>query len=245
MSMVYHHLTDPTVVARECHRVLRQGGYKCIRNGTRESDFPHRHSFPALRALIDSELPSRRDIASVFTAGGLTPVVHASRAARVHRAHRRRGTEGSNPPSSSGESAANRLPRSGEQASSCIQPRPLNSSPAPLADDHRPDRGSARQSSGHTARRGPQSAGLGLTGTRRQDRHRCSGPPHSGGIAPARLAAGPGTTTRRRHNRRNCDQPIKPSYTLVFAPRARARWEKPANPPVFARRRFRIEMLTH
>jgi ubiquinone/menaquinone biosynthesis C-methylase UbiE len=76
MSMVYHHLTDPTAVARECHRALRQGGSVCIRNGTRESDFPHRHFFPALRALIDSDLPSRQDIASVFAAGGFTPVVH-------------------------------------------------------------------------------------------------------------------------------------------------------------------------
>jgi len=35
-----------------------------------------RISFPALRALIDSDLPSRRDIQSVFAAGGFTPVVH-------------------------------------------------------------------------------------------------------------------------------------------------------------------------
>jgi hypothetical protein len=55
--------------------VLRQGGYACIRNGTRESDFPHRHFFP-LQALIESDLPSRRDIMSVFAAGGFTPVVH-------------------------------------------------------------------------------------------------------------------------------------------------------------------------
>jgi ubiquinone/menaquinone biosynthesis C-methylase UbiE len=75
MSMVYHHLTDPAAVVRECHRVLRPGGYACIRNGTRESDFPHRHFFPALRALIDSDLPSRRDIASVFAAGGFKPLV--------------------------------------------------------------------------------------------------------------------------------------------------------------------------
>jgi ubiquinone/menaquinone biosynthesis C-methylase UbiE len=39
MSMAYHHLTDRTAVARECHRVSRQGGYACVRNGTRESDF--------------------------------------------------------------------------------------------------------------------------------------------------------------------------------------------------------------
>jgi ubiquinone/menaquinone biosynthesis C-methylase UbiE len=75
MSMVYHHFNDPTAVASECHRVLRQGGYVCIRNGTRESDFPHRHFFP-LRALIDSDLPSRRDIEAVFAVSGFTPVVH-------------------------------------------------------------------------------------------------------------------------------------------------------------------------
>jgi SAM-dependent methyltransferase len=75
MSMVYHHFADPFAVARECHRTLRQGGYACIRNGTRESDFPQRHFFPP-RALIDSDLPSRRDIESVFAASGFTPVVH-------------------------------------------------------------------------------------------------------------------------------------------------------------------------
>jgi len=75
MSMVYHHLTDPSAVAKECHRVLCHGGYAFIRNGTRESDFPHRHFFP-LRALIESDLPSRRDIEAVFTVSGFTPVVH-------------------------------------------------------------------------------------------------------------------------------------------------------------------------
>jgi ubiquinone/menaquinone biosynthesis C-methylase UbiE len=76
MSMVYHHLVDPSSTAKECHRVLRPGGYVCICNTTRESDFPHRHFFPGLQALIDSELPSWRDIESVFTAGGFTQVVH-------------------------------------------------------------------------------------------------------------------------------------------------------------------------
>ena len=44
------------------------------------SRFPHRHFFPwhffPLRALIESDLPSRRDIESVFAVGGFTPVVH-------------------------------------------------------------------------------------------------------------------------------------------------------------------------
>src|SRR5262249_49909706 len=75
MSMVYHHFCDPSAVAKECHRVLRQGGYACIRNGTRESDFPHRHFFP-LRALIDFDLPSRRGIQSVFASVGFTLVAH-------------------------------------------------------------------------------------------------------------------------------------------------------------------------
>jgi SAM-dependent methyltransferase len=75
ISLAYHHFTDPSVVAKECHRVLRQGGYACIRNVTRESDFPHRHFFP-IRALIDSDLPSRRDIEAVFAVSGFTPVAH-------------------------------------------------------------------------------------------------------------------------------------------------------------------------
>jgi ubiquinone/menaquinone biosynthesis C-methylase UbiE len=76
MSMIYHHLTDPRAVAQECRRVLRSGGYVCIRNGTHEADFPHRHFFPALRALIDFDLPSTQDIRAVFTANGFNPVVH-------------------------------------------------------------------------------------------------------------------------------------------------------------------------
>jgi len=52
MSTVYNHLSDRPAAARECRRVLRQSGYLCARDGTRESDFPHRHFFPALQALI-------------------------------------------------------------------------------------------------------------------------------------------------------------------------------------------------
>jgi ubiquinone/menaquinone biosynthesis C-methylase UbiE len=76
MSMVYHHLASPRLVAEECWRVLRRGGQVCIRNGTRESDFPHRHFFPAIRPLIDSELPSRNDVAATFVATGFTPTAH-------------------------------------------------------------------------------------------------------------------------------------------------------------------------
>jgi ubiquinone/menaquinone biosynthesis C-methylase UbiE len=76
MSMIYHHLNDPSAATRECHRVLRRDSYVCIRNGTRETDFPHRRFFPGLERLIDSELPSQRDIERVFVAGSFAPVVH-------------------------------------------------------------------------------------------------------------------------------------------------------------------------
>jgi hypothetical protein len=62
-------------VAQECWRVLRQGGYVGIRNCTHEGDFPHRHFFPGLHALIDT-LPPRRDITAVFAAAGFRPVTH-------------------------------------------------------------------------------------------------------------------------------------------------------------------------
>jgi ubiquinone/menaquinone biosynthesis C-methylase UbiE len=75
MSMVYHHLGNPAAAARECHRVLREGGYVCIRNATRESDFPDRHFF-ALGLLIDTELPARAKIVATFESVGFARVTH-------------------------------------------------------------------------------------------------------------------------------------------------------------------------
>jgi ubiquinone/menaquinone biosynthesis C-methylase UbiE len=74
LSQVYHHLTDPAAVGRECWRVLRRGGQVGIRNTTREDDFIYRHFFP-LQPLIDSELPARRDIEAVFAAAGFASTV--------------------------------------------------------------------------------------------------------------------------------------------------------------------------
>ncbi len=69
MSQVYHHLADPLAVARECGRVLRCGGHACIRNTTRDCDFAYRHFF-RLEPLIESDLPGREDIVSVFAVAG-------------------------------------------------------------------------------------------------------------------------------------------------------------------------------
>jgi ubiquinone/menaquinone biosynthesis C-methylase UbiE len=76
MSNVYHHLDDPAAVVLECHRVLRQAGYICIRNGTRELDFPQRPFFPGLEPLVASDIPSRRDIESAFATRGFIRTIH-------------------------------------------------------------------------------------------------------------------------------------------------------------------------
>src|ERR1700704_2462324 len=75
MSQVYHHLADPSAVARECGRVLRRGWHACVRNTTRDCDFVYRHFFP-LPSLIESDLPTREDINLVFATAGFVATAH-------------------------------------------------------------------------------------------------------------------------------------------------------------------------
>jgi SAM-dependent methyltransferase len=72
MSQIYHHLPDPPAVASECRRALRVGGYVCIRSGTRENDVVVPNFFPAVRAMLDADLPSSDEIRSDFVAAGFT-----------------------------------------------------------------------------------------------------------------------------------------------------------------------------
>jgi hypothetical protein len=76
MSQIYHHLPDPAAVARECRRVMRVDGYVCIRTGTRENNVVVPNFFPAVRAMLDADLPSRDEIRSNFAAAGFTPRHH-------------------------------------------------------------------------------------------------------------------------------------------------------------------------
>jgi ubiquinone/menaquinone biosynthesis C-methylase UbiE len=76
MSMVFHHFASPARVAAECRRVLHDTGYIFVRNSTREADFPARHFFPTMQPLIESDLPTRSDVKSVFETAGLRTAAH-------------------------------------------------------------------------------------------------------------------------------------------------------------------------
>jgi SAM-dependent methyltransferase len=77
MSQVYHHLSDPAAVMRECRRILRAGGYFCVRTATRENDVVIPRFFPAVRAMLDADLPSGDDIRANFVTAGFTAEHHA------------------------------------------------------------------------------------------------------------------------------------------------------------------------
>jgi SAM-dependent methyltransferase len=76
MSQIYHHLTDPAAVARECGRVLRAGGYVCVRTGTRENNVVVPNFFPAVRHMLNADFPSSDEITSNFAAADFTPRHH-------------------------------------------------------------------------------------------------------------------------------------------------------------------------
>jgi ubiquinone/menaquinone biosynthesis C-methylase UbiE len=76
MSMIFHHFEDPRLAARECRRVLREGGTAFIRTGIREriSSYPYFDFFPASRPILEEVLPTNTFVREVFEAAGFRTV---------------------------------------------------------------------------------------------------------------------------------------------------------------------------
>jgi ubiquinone/menaquinone biosynthesis C-methylase UbiE len=70
LSMSFHHLADRAKAARECRRVLRQGGYLCLRNATAEQRSPYAPFFPGFQEIADQILPSAGEIRATFEGAG-------------------------------------------------------------------------------------------------------------------------------------------------------------------------------
>jgi ubiquinone/menaquinone biosynthesis C-methylase UbiE len=78
MSQVFHHLAVPEHTAHECHRILHDGGYVCIRESTVDAieTFAYLRFFDGIRPLIKEQLASRSQIKSIFVGAGFDPVAH-------------------------------------------------------------------------------------------------------------------------------------------------------------------------
>ncbi len=78
ISMVFHHFASPLGAARECHRVLTDGGVVCLRAGTSErtDDYPYVPFFPRTRTLIAKDLQSLAVIEETFLVAGFALVRH-------------------------------------------------------------------------------------------------------------------------------------------------------------------------
>jgi ubiquinone/menaquinone biosynthesis C-methylase UbiE len=76
MSMIFHHLKDSALAARECRRVLRDGGKVFVRTGTREriSTYPYFDFFPASRPILEEVLPTTAFVREIFEANGFSTI---------------------------------------------------------------------------------------------------------------------------------------------------------------------------
>jgi ubiquinone/menaquinone biosynthesis C-methylase UbiE len=76
MSMIFHHFDNPILAARECRRVLRDGGMAFLRAATREriSLYPYVDFFPGSRSILEDCLPTSFFIRKVFESAGFVTV---------------------------------------------------------------------------------------------------------------------------------------------------------------------------
>jgi malonyl-CoA O-methyltransferase len=78
ISMVFHHFGDPFAAARECRRVLREGGAVCLRGGAveRSAEYAYVPFFPSTPGLLAASLTSLARIESAFFAAGFSLAHH-------------------------------------------------------------------------------------------------------------------------------------------------------------------------
>ena len=76
MSMIFHHLDNPALAAKECRRVLREGGTAFLRAGTREriSSYPYVEFFPQSRPILAEVLATNTFVREVFETAGFRMV---------------------------------------------------------------------------------------------------------------------------------------------------------------------------
>ena len=74
MSMSFHHFENQMLAARECRRVLRDGGCAILRTGTRNRipSYPYLEFFPPSRPIMEDCLPTIAGIREVFESAGFS-----------------------------------------------------------------------------------------------------------------------------------------------------------------------------
>ena len=79
LSMVYHHLCDQRHAFLEFNRILRDGGFLCIRNSTLDllDKVPYLKYFPSALPYNRERLPSQRDVIDIGQQRGFSLVNHA------------------------------------------------------------------------------------------------------------------------------------------------------------------------
>ncbi|HIJ72504.1 MAG TPA: class I SAM-dependent methyltransferase [Candidatus Hydrogenedentes bacterium] len=78
LSMVYHHIDNLALATNEWYRVLRPGGFLCIRNSTRDllTSFLYLQFFPSALEFNKDRLPRQRDVIETMQRHGFLFVSH-------------------------------------------------------------------------------------------------------------------------------------------------------------------------
>lgn len=89
MSMIFHHFEDPALAARECRRVLRDGGSAFLRAGTRERipSYAYVDFFPQSLPILRERLPSSAFVREVFETAGFRTVTHNAVSQEIAQSH--------------------------------------------------------------------------------------------------------------------------------------------------------------